>query len=547
MSESDFKAFLSFYISFQEDLARLENMPFLQETVDKTDVQARKLKTRAFDLANKARDVARPIMHWLQGQQVQGMQELDDKHARKLFSSVPEHEYTFTRWRELARHTLSQPEEKVISAKETILSTAIQDLRSLIETNQVYEFKPKGRKKAKIIHAQSDLKHYAYSPDPNLREASYRSLLNAYKNNLGYYFLIFQSQIKDWVHEAEIRGYSSPISMRNTSNDIEDEIVDTLFQVCKQNYTLFQEYFRKKARLMGVTKLRRFDLLAPVNNYKEKPISFTQAEKIVLDNFKGFSENFYLKAKQILDEEHIHSHPHKNKQNGAFCAGITPQITPYILLNYTNKLQDVTVLAHELGHGVHYLYSSKQSILAQHAPIPLAETASTLAESIVFDAIVEKATGVRKTSLLMDKLGDSYSTIIRQIFFAIFEVKAHYMIKRGTTPEELSDMYFETLKDQYGNSVKLDKIFRYEWAYVPHLVRSPFYVYGYAFGELLSMALYSAYKSEGKRFIPRLENILSAGSSQKPSKLLSDNGFNIKSAGFWTQSFQIIENWIREI
>jgi oligoendopeptidase F len=227
---------------------------------------------------------------------------------------------------------------------------------------------------------------------------------------------------------------------------------------------------------------------------------------------------------------------------------ITPTITPYVLLNYTNKMRDVSTLAHELGHGVHSLYANKHSISTQHATLPLAETASTLGEMILFEKILSETKDPKlKKQLLSDKLADSYATVCRQNYIVKFEISAHDAIQKGIEENELSQMWLDNLKQQFGDSVEVDEMFRYEWAYIPHIIHTPFYCYAYNFGELLSMALYAKYKQEGESFVPKIEAILAAGGSQDPKEVLANVGIDMSSADFWQGSFELIRAWQKEL
>ena len=187
------------------------------------------------------------------------------------------------------------------------------------------------------------------------------------------------------------------------------------------------------------------------------------------------------------------------------------------------------------------MYAADHSISVQSAPLPLAETASTLCEMIVFDKLFEEAESddVRK-AMLAGKIDDAYGTIMRQAYFVIFEKKAHEAIAKGTTPEELSELYFSTLEEQFGDSLELDPVFKNEWAYIPHMVHTPFYCYAYSFGDLLSLALYGMYKEQGEEFVPKIERILAHGGSEDPQKILEEVGIDMCSKEFWQKSFDVI-------
>jgi len=290
-------------------------------------------------------------------------------------------------------------------------------------------------------------------------------------------------------------------------------------------------------------KLSRFDVYAPLQK-KDKKIDFEEAKTIVLKALEEFSPNFSKKAEKIINEKHIDVLPNKNKIGGAFCATVAPEITPYVLLNFTGKSRDISTLAHELGHGIHSLYANKNYPSSQSANLPLAETASTLAELILFEKMMEKETDKEiKKAWLSDKMADAYATICRQNYFIKFEIKAHEAIEKGLTADDLSKIYFKSLKEQFGNSLSIDPLFKYEWSYISHIFESPFYCYAYNFGELVSYALWANYKKDPKIWIKIIEKILESGGSQDPQIILHNAKIDICCPKFWQDSFSTIRDW----
>jgi oligoendopeptidase F len=353
--------------------------------------------------------------------------------------------------------------------------------------------------------------------------------------------------VKDWGYERQLRGYKSAISIRNFNNHISDRTIEVLLEVCSENKKIFQDYFEYKAKILGVKKLKRFDIYAPTNGVNKK-IKLDEAKNLVLDTFEKFSPNFYNLAKKIFEEKHIDSNPKAIKRSGAFCATVGPKITPYIMMNYTEQERDVSTLAHELGHGIHSLLANKHSYSSQGSSLPLAETASTLAEMILFEEMYKKETDLKiKKSMLMEKMADSFATILRQNYFVKFEIEAHKAIVSGTTAEELSNLYLDNLKEQFGDSMDIDPIFKYEWSYIPHILDSPFYCYAYNFGELLSYSLFQNYKKEGPSYIKTIEKMLIYGGSEDPKTILNKIGINTEDKKFWQNSFEIIKNWQKEL
>ncbi len=547
MSAQDFMAFSVHHERCVEHVHRVGSRPSLMESTDQNDGLAIKLKNQAKDLSVYFSEQVQPISQWLKGRKVKGKDTLDDKNAKRLFAANKDLEYIYSYSRMMARYSLDENSENILTAKDANGVSVITDLRDMIETEFEFNFKPKGGKAKKITN-NAEISSYAYSANPAEREAAFRARFEQYGKNIDKFFVAYQAVVKDWGYEAKLRGFISPIAMRNVANHIGDNVITTLISVCSDNVGVFQDYFRFKASELGVSKLSRFDLYAPLISETTQTYTYEQALELVDSAFMGFSVNFANNAKQIIQQNHIDSHPGASKRGGAFCMTVAPSVTPYVLLNYAGKMRDISTLAHELGHGAHSIYASSHSISVQHATLPLAETASTFAEMILFEKILSQTSdSTTKKQLLSDKLADSYATICRQNYIVKFEIAAHQAIQKGLEQSELSQMWLDNLKEQFGDSVEIDDVFRYEWAYIPHIVHTPFYCYSYNFGELLSMALYAKYKAEGPSFVPMIEEILASGGSQDPKIVLQKVGIDLSSDKFWKGSFDILRTWQREL
>lgn len=542
MEAMEFEKFLNFDEEMSIKMARLGYLPGLMESTNQKDSEAKFLRDKTEKIQLKISETAVKISMWLKG-----LREpiLDNKNAKRLFAVIPDLEYGLKYSREKAKHSLTEEIENLIINKDLNGIGVVSELREMMETEIEYTLKI--GKKIKKIKTQSDLLALVHSPKAEVRKAAYRELLSKQKKNLHKFFAAYSAIVKDWGYEAKLRKYSSPIEVRNIGNDIPNGAIDELLGVCKINRDIFHRFFKWKAAELNKNKLERFDIYAPLDKV-DKKIEKEEALKMVLEGFDKFAPKFGQYAREIIDSQHIDWMPKKDKRGGAFCATVTPQIKPYVLLNFVGKTRDMSTLAHELGHGIHSMYASKHYSSTQQAPLPLAETASTLTEMILFEEIMGRETNNKiKKSLLADKMADSYATILRQNYFIIFEKEAHEIIPNGIKMEDLSKMYLKNLKEQFGSSVKIDKMFQYEWSYVSHIFDSPFYCYAYNFGELLALGLYKRYKENKNLWLPRIENILRAGGSQNPQELLLKNGIDIRSKSFWNDSFEIIRGWQREL
>jgi oligoendopeptidase F len=269
---------------------------------------------------------------------------------------------------------------------------------------------------------------------------------------------------------------------------------------------------------------------------------------MVLDSFDAFSPQVGKLARRVLDENHLDSEVRKGKESGAFCESIIPEMTPYVKLNYQGHADDVATMAHELGHAIHSMLASQHGVFTFHSSLPLAETASTFGEMMLVDRLLaaEKDESVRR-DMLFRQVDDSYATIMRQTFFALFEKQAHEMVAANASVDELAAAYLDNLKEQFGEAVELSDEFKWEWVSIPHIYLTPFYVYAYAFGQLLVLSLYKQFKAEGEAFKPRYLKILSAGGSQAPAKILSEAGIDIRSEKFWQGGFDVVAGLVDEL
>jgi len=542
ISNKEFEKFLNFDEEMSIKMARLGYLPGLMESTNQKDSEAKFLQAKTEKLQLKISETAIKISMWLKGKREP---ILDDKNAKRLFAVISDLEYGLKYARDKAKHSLSEEIENVIINKDQNGIGVVAELREMMETEIEYVLKV--GKRVKKIKTQSELLSLSHSPREKIRKAAYKELLTKQKKNLHKFFAAYSAIVKDWGYEAKLRKYQSAIEMRNVANDIPNEAVEELLVACRRNKDVFERFFKWKAKELRKKKLDRHDVYAPIDK-KDLKIEKEEAIKLVLESLTKFCPKFGQYAKEILDAQHVDWMPKKDKRGGAFCATVTPQIKPYVLLNFMGKTRDVSTLAHELGHGIHSLYAQNHYSSSQQANLPLAETASTLSEMILFDEILSRETDTKiKKSLLAEKMSDSYATILRQNYFVMFEIEAHKIIPEGIKVEDLGKIYLKNLKEQFGNSVKVDNLFQYEWSYVSHFFDSPFYCYAYNFGELLALGLYKKYRENKKLWLPRIENILEAGGSQNPQELLLKNGIDIRSKSFWNDSFEIIRGWQREL
>ena len=470
---------------------------------------------------------------------------LDDGPADHLMEAIGDRRYFLESLRRFKPHTLSEPEEKVINLKDVNGVDALTTLYNMITNKYVFKLEVDGEIQELT---RAELTGHIQGPSAELREAAYRELNHVYARDANVLGQIYIHRVRDWRSEnLTLRRFESPIAVRNLGNDIPDPVVDTLLDVCRRNAGIFHNYFRLKARWLGMEKLRRFDVYAPLTA-ADKAYPYGQAVEMVLDSLETFEPILAKHARHVFVDGHIDSEIRPGKRSGAFCLSALPGVTPWVLVNYTGKARDVATLAHELGHAIHSMMAGEHSILTFHAALPLAETASTFSEMILTERLLaqESDPDVRR-NLLAAALDDAYATVMRQAFFALFERQAHEMIADGKTTDDLREAYGTNLSDQFGDAVELDDVFQWEWVAIPHIYQTPFYVYAYSFGQLLVYSLYQRYQKEGAAFIPRYLKILSYGGSARPEQVLTEAGVDMSSDEFWQGGFDVIRKMVEQL
>jgi len=531
--------------SIMEDLSIVNSFAQLKYAADTSSNEAASLVLQTEKLSSEISNKILFFDLWFK-------KELDENNAQRLVDSISLVYREFLKYKRLlAKYSLNESEEKIINTLEVTGPSALVKIYDRMTNN--FEFtiiRKRGKKKViRTFTNKEKLISLIRSPKANEREFAYKALFKTYEKNSGVLGEIYQNLVTQWKDEnISIRGFKSPISVRNIYNNIDDTTIETLLSVCRKNVTMFHDYFKEKAKLIGVKKLRRYDLYAPISSKNTPKFTFKNATKLVLDTFSRFDPRFGTYTERLYKESHIDSEIRNGKTGGAFCYTVSPGRTPYVLLNFNGMMRDVSTMAHEFGHAIHSMFAYDKPILVSHAPLPLAETASVFGEMLLNEEIYKKLNREKKKIFLAEQIDDMYATIIRQAFFTIFEIEAHKnIVKQSVTIDNISEYYMNNLKAQFGDSIHISDDFRWEWLYIPHFFHTPFYCYAYSFGNLLVLSLYQQYREEGNSFISKYIKILSAGGSEKPETLLRNSGFNINDSSFWQQGFDLIQMKINKL
>jgi oligoendopeptidase F len=438
-------------------------------------------------------------------------------------------------------YTLSEPEERVVNQKNLTGRGALVQLFD--ELSGALRFRVDDRE----LTGEQALS-LLYEPDRGLRERAYTTFLETYASHGIVWASVLNGLMQDHRIECEMRRVPDAVLPTHLDNEVEPKTVDAMMDATERRYHLARRYFRSKARLLGLDRLKNTDLYAPLEATAVR-VPFDEARTLVLDAFTAFSPEFGGLARDFFERRWIDAEVRPGKRLGAFCASLGPDTNPWVLLSYTETPRDVATLAHELGHGVHDRLASHRGPLDYSPPLTLAETASVFGEMALTRALLEREPRreVRR-ALLCAKIEDTIATVFRQNVLTRFEMAAHARRTGGPlTADELGELWWTENAKLYGDAVEMIPAYRWGWSYIPHFVHSRFYCYAYVFGELLVLALYQRYREEGARFVPAYLDLLAAGGSEAPDVLLARMGFRIDDTAFWDRGFAVVEDLLAEL
>jgi oligoendopeptidase F len=387
-------------------------------------------------------------------------------------------------------------------------------------------------------------------PTEDVRKSAAIALGETLGANLRTFALITNTLAKDKEISDRWRGFEDVADSRHLSNRVEREVVDALVDAVQGAYPrLSHRYYKLKAKWFGVEALDYWNRNAPLPDTPTHVYRWEEAREIVLSAYGKFSPQLANIARRFFDERWIDAPVRPGKAPGAFAHPTVPSAHPYVMLNYQGKPRDVMTLAHELGHGVHQVLAAHNGALMAQTPLTLAETASVFGEMLTFRSLLAVTTNPQqRRTMLASKVEDMLNTVVRQIAFYSFERKLHMQRREGElTAEQISELWMSVQGESLGPSIRLGPGYETFWAYIPHFVHSPFYVYAYAFGDCLVNSLYGVYQNANEGFQDRYFALLSAGGTKHHSELLAPFGLDARDPAFWQIGLNMIEGMIAEL
>lgn len=441
-------------------------------------------------------------------------------------------------------HQLSDEIEQLLHEKEVAGSSAWT--RLFDETMAELRFNVNGQEltSAQTLHLMSD-------KDGEIRKAAAKAFGEVMGQNIRLFTLITNTLIKEKEIDDKWRHYARPTSFRNLSNHVEDEVVDALVSAVKAGFSgMAHRYYKLKAKWFGVEQLNYWDRNAPLPDDIDRVITWPEAEKIVLDAYGAFSPELRAIGERFFTGGWIDAPARPGKSPGAFAHPTVTSAHPYLLLNFQGKTRDVMTLAHELGHGVHQVLAAGQGQLQADTPLTLAETASVFGEMMTFRGMLDAETDPkRRRVMLASKVEDMLNTVVRQIAFYEFERHLHEERRHGElSSERIGEIWMQVQADSLGPAIRFEPEYAHYWAYIPHFVHTPFYVYAYAFGDCLVNSLYDVYQKGGvDGFQAKYIEMLKAGGTLRHKDLLAPFGLDATDPAFWARGLNVITGFIDEL
>ena len=473
--------------------------------------------------------------------------KVDDLLAKALIDhpSLARFRHYLTQLRAWKPHYLSEAEEKIVQEKAVTGRSAF--VRLYEETNAGLRCPFHLRGTSSTMGLQEILSKL-YDPDREVREASALGLTEGLKSQARLLTYVFNTVVLDHTSDMALRHFQGPMDSRHLANEIQPEVVEALMSATERRHGTVHRYYRLKARLLGLESLKDFDRYAPIST-QSPSCDWPKARQVVQESYQGFSPEAGAIVSEFFEKRWIDAEIREGKRGGAFSSGGIPSVHPYILMNFNDKLRDVMTLAHELGHGIHQYLSRPVGYLQAGTPLTTAETASVFGEMLTFQRLLKDYQDPRtRLALLCGKIEDAFATVFRQVVLTRFEQALHKARREEgeLTTDRINQLWLDANQPMHGDAVNLTEGYAWWWLYIGHFIRSPFYCYAYAFGELLVLALYQKYKEDGPAFVPKYLELLAAGGSEAPDVLLQRLGVDVNDLNFWELGLKLLDGLVDE-
>jgi len=512
-----------------QELSRLQVYTFLRLSMDATDVEANDLTTigrdRGADIEN---DLLFLGLEWI---------ALDDDAAEALLASeelVP-YAHKLRVERKEKPYVLSELEEQALNARRPVVSSwqSLHDRQ--VSTLEV----PFDSGDGVRPHTVSELLSCLYRNDRAVRLKAVEALFGGLEPRADVLAACYDALVGDRLTVDRLRGFTNPMQPTNMDNELDDETVEAMLTATEESYGIGRKWFEAKARLLGLDRLELADQYAPIG--EARSFSWPEAVEVVDTSFGRFAPKLAEIFRGCLDGGHVDAGPRNGKAPGAYCTAVSKQILPYILMNYTDRLRDVSTLAHEFGHATHNVLALEQQTWRSHrCGIPVAEVPSTFAQSLADDYLLEnEADAGTRASLAAERLENAFAAIYRQTVLARFEQRAYGVRGEGLAlgVERLNELWVEENARYYGDSLTMPEGYAFGWSYIPHFIHVRFYTYAYSFAQLVALLLYRRYREDPEAFAPRYLDLLGAGGSASPADLVAPFGLDLRSTDTWREAF----------
>ncbi|MFP4001777.1 MAG: M3 family oligoendopeptidase [Thermoplasmata archaeon] len=540
LSPAEFRKAMEEYEDIKEMIGKVSSFASLYHAMDTQDPDRGALLQRT---DQKKSEVSNNLIFF----QLEWQSLSEEKAERYMGSEELEHYESFlNHWRRYTPYMLSEYEEQIIESLQNTGKEAFKRLFDQTIGDITVEFEAHGESHEMVLDQALSV---LYEEDREKRKAASDAITEALKEENKLLNFIFNNIVQNHTTICNFRDYPDPMKPRNLDNRVDRETVDALMETVEDNTHIVERFYELKKEIGDYEKIYDYDRYNPLPGGVPET-DFEESREKVLEAYEKFSPKMKDIVKKFFENDWIDAEIKEGKRGGAFSSSTVPSVHPYIMLNFSDNTSDMITMAHELGHGVHQYLAREQGALQQSTPLTTAEMASVFGEMLLFDKLMAEVEDEEtKLILIGNKLQRDFATVFRQVIMTRFEQKLHQAQreKGELKSEEINELWLETNREEFGDSIELRDEYGWWWSYVLHFVHYPFYCYAYAFGELLVLALYDLYQERGEEFVPEYIDLLKAGGSDDPRDLLQKIGIDITDPDFWKRGIAVLEDMLGQM